>query len=301
MSSNKKGTAGVPTKNWSDIKRGTPARRTLIVGDAHGNLKAVNRLLEHAGATTDGKKNAGWEIGSIGDLLNMGPDGKPYRGFISDDVGCAKRALEVFNWITVGNHEVFWTHGLQEGIWRGMGMQHQFDEELLDLIREIRERGLWRAAWSVGDALVSHAGVTGEVWEHLRRCLPEKVTSMETALWLCENFEELMEANDRKTVPWFHNIGRRAGGYNTSGSIFWARPEEFGGTKIPFEQVIGHTPRPEHPVTMTTTDGSVYRMIDSGGYLDPVRNHLAGVVWDAEADQWWTVDTRHHLPAGYKI
>lgn len=261
--------------------------KTLIVPDVHGNLDLLLKFLEATGATRDGKREPGWTIGSVGDLVNMGSYGVPYRGFLSDDLGCLELAETLpFDWICIGNHELWYTHGLQAGVWNGMARMDQLHPDVMRVMGRLVRTGVYRVAEAVGEVLVSHAGVTGTVWEGQYWSGLQGNKAEPLANWLNEKFVEMVtRQTDIEEFPVFNWVGRSAGGTDPSGSIFWARPQDFGqAPEMELKQLVGHTPSKKNPEMMNEN----VLCIDSGGYSHD-QPFLTGMVYDSEWDVWWAV------------
>lgn len=125
------------------------APNILILGDLHGRKAKVEAVLKQAGVLADdGTRNEGFHVIQLGDAVSLGYHEEEYDFFIW---------LHKFvdEWI-LGNHEApaFWpNHDLDFS-----GFEYR-DEECAIVVRKKFENGDYKAATSVGEWIISHAGI----------------------------------------------------------------------------------------------------------------------------------------------
>lgn len=233
-------------------------KNTIILGDTHGGFDAIVNTLMAAGAIDRaGEKNPDWRVVHVGDLANMAPQGRDFRGFISEDLETLAFADTVIDDLVVGNHEVFYSHGLPMG-WKGMAEFHELHPDLLPFMHGMVRRGKYVAAVEVDGMLVTHAGLHPKWLAYRYPNDPVKVAEM-------LNDELIQAVMDRDA-----HVGKYPAILDGDG-IFWLRPQVKGmpdgrwtyGQKTEYTQVVGHTPDWRHPRYIK--DRNVW-LIDTGGY-----------------------------------
>lgn len=259
------------------------SKHTIIVGDVHGNVDALINTLMAAGAINrDGTKNNDWKIVQVGDLCNMAPYGVPYRGMYSEDLDVLEWSLEIIDVQLVGNHELFFTHGMIGGMdygismWRGMARDDELQPRLAALIKRLTQyEGRFLAAAEVDGMLVTHAG--------LHRHLAERAPLSSNAADVAQDLNNALIALSTHEIRSYPPIT------DPSKGIFWNRPQPHGywsyGQGMPFIQVCGHTPlQEEHPKFYKEINTWI---IDSGNYSPPFRRHKdSDEKYQARMDAW---------------
>lgn len=246
---------------------------TLVIGDIHGSLEALEDILRRSGAIDEsGARVPGWEIFQVGDLLNMAPFGQSYRGFVSHDKTVLENVLErnLIDYFLVGNHELAFTHTLPAGLWGGMAKTHELEPGLLGLIQEAVRNDQFNAATCVHDTLITHAGLSSDR-------IPD---DSDDPYVVADALNDLLISRATHELRYHPAIDGDLG-------IFWMRPPEFVGTPTPFKQIAGHTPFFGHPLFVPKMN-TWY--IDSGRYTEGVGS---GIVWLEGEDDWKVVPGSH--------
>lgn len=230
-------------------------RTHAVFGDIHGDVDTTLKLFKHIGISTDPAQRAkdGVLTIQLGDLLHLG-DNKP-------EAGAAKELLRMFDVVLMGNHEWplfapyppivafkgFWLH----------------DKEAAEIVREAHKRGQFRAAYSVGDWLISHAGIHPFYLHKLfgDRELPAKYVAdslnWRMARYLTFEYGEMhfnggnpdvgsyqKEAPDDAVL--FDGISTKRGGFEQYGGIIWGEwkhLKESYDVALELPQIVGHTIR----------------------------------------------------------
>lgn len=253
---------------------------TLVIGDVHGNRGALLSVLRRAGAIDENDQRVpGFEIFSVGDVVNAAPMGGQYRGFIPDDYGTLKLVYEdgLIDKICVGNHELFFTHDRESGRFGGMAYDKGWLHEKLEpLMKQMVREGIYCAAVATHDTLVSHAGVA----PLYQGAYDGKVNNPEEwAAWL--NYM-LAEGEPHQLLD---AIGESVGGFGVGGIVWYrAMLDDDPPAHVPvLRQIVGHTIDTKHPWLYDR-----YNMwhIDNGGYMYG-ETRTAGLLWDGE--QWQPV------------
>jgi hypothetical protein len=251
--------------------------RTLVIADLHGNADALTDILRRTGVMDyEGGRVPGTHVVQLGDLANMAPTGIPFRGFYSEDERILKMAVD--GWIDellVGNHELYFTHNLNAGRWRGMAKGlYDLEPNTISYIQQLLYRGQFKAATAVGDTLITHAGVD-EYFEHK---LPADAYGAAEVL------------NDMLVDV---TVNRKIIDVITSNEgIFWGRPSvDYGRPgddeaewKITdctlsdrWPQMVGHTPVRNNPTKIRG-----HWFIDTGGYMET--DTASAMIY--ENDEW---------------
>jgi len=182
----------------------------FVVADAHGRLDLIQGLLKKA----DAGRGPDRTIVQLGDLANC------VAASINEDLETLAAAPDLFDILLVGNHEhpYFGGPGFI-GFWP--------DPQVKNAIRKLN----WQAAFSVGDFLVTHAGVAN------RECL----SSDAQAHVEIEGLGGSAFDHERKLNAAWRELPDRHPYFTSDDGILWNR-----GRKVTpgFSQIIGHTPGP---------------------------------------------------------
>lgn len=204
----------------------------VAIGDVHSRWEPFRTLLEKIGVITINSgdpmtdvRNDGYRIHQLGDAVSLGYgeiEANFYRYFWhimgEDDVAL------------LGNHEL-------PAIWHDRSMDfngvEDHDPEVWEMIRSYWKEDRLRAASSVGDWLLTHAGLAASHQKHYEECSASEL-AYELDL-------ELYRAIDERIPAQAH--GPIAGMFEGSGGIFWARLDRNKyRTDKHMKQVFGHTP-----------------------------------------------------------
>lgn len=243
--------------------------QTLVIGDLHGNSDALMDVLRRAGALTKtDKKRKDWRIISVGDMANLAKDPE-FRGFVSYDLRTLELAERYVDTITVGNHEVYWTHHLAIGNWYGMAetLTPDVAYQLYKMVgHEYGPEGLFQAAAEAHGWVISHAGLHARYQQHFSG-----------------NPEEVAETLNRMLAE--RALGKAPATYVIDGDdgIFWMRPPRHDKYEESprLKQIVGHTPDKNHP--WYDPDRQIL-YIDTGGYFSNSRG--SGIVYDQATNKW---------------
>jgi hypothetical protein len=200
--------------------------RTFVVGDIHGRIHSLEKLLQKAGVIDKkGKRklaSTGARIVSIGDLANA------VLVDINGDEECLKVAPEWFDVLLVGNHESGY-------VVEGMGFGGYYEApHLKSLYNAYVRDGLVQPAMAIGNTLISHAGV---VTEFAFESAPEALNRIHE-VWNDRNNDD----DDRitgKDAFLLRGVGRMRGGFLPYGGFLWSHWTEPKNRN--FNQVVGHT------------------------------------------------------------
>jgi hypothetical protein len=269
-------------------------KHTIVLGDVHGNLDALKATLRANGVVDENdNKNTDWRVIQVGDLCNMVPLGEIYRGFVSQDFETLQFGLEVIDTILVGNHELFFTHGLETGRWHGMARVGELAEGMMSLISQATWNEQFLAAVEVDGWLVTHAGIN--IFRPWMDDDPAVVADI-----LCEVLVDMAthQKSDPDKVRHRTLLSDERFGSAQENTIFWCRPWDWHPSNVaPFGQIVGHTPGFDHPAF----DEKFNRwIIDNGGYMATTHvdhpNHNVGDFIPAlikrEGESDWTPWTR---------
>jgi hypothetical protein len=233
----------------------------LVIGDLHGNLKALRDILIRSGAVKNWPiREPGWTIIQLGDLLNMAPEGQDFHGFKSNDYEMMSYVNEykLVDKILIGNHEAWFTHGLESGKWAGMARLEQLHPELMRQINfGMFQHGYYSTfAEVVHGYVISHAGLLPKYVSQLGKSPQQAVDHINF-----DSFPEIID-NDYDGILWTRKMGvlKALDGY--------------------WPQIIGHTPELENPRFYQYCQTW---MIDNGGY---VADHGSGIVWNEGLKVW---------------
>lgn len=200
--------------------------RTFVVGDIHGRIHSLEKLLRKAQVINKAgkrrEKMGECRIVSIGDLANA------VLVDLNGDEECLKIAPEWFDVLLVGNHESGY-------VVPGMGFGGYYEApHLKSLYNAYVRDGLVQPCLTIGNTLITHAGVVKEfdfadagearmaireVWDDRNNEGADRITGHEAFL--------------------LRGVGRHRGGYMPFGGFLWSHWTEPKNRN--FNQVVGHT------------------------------------------------------------
>lgn len=196
--------------------------RTFVVGDIHGRINSLEKLLRKAGVITKkGKRKKSsleHRVVSIGDLANA------VLVDLNGDEQCLKIAPEWFDVLLIGNHESGY-------VIPDMGFNGYYPApHLKSLYNAYVRDGFVQPCMAINNTLISHAGVAKEF-------------PFESAAEACNEIQYAWN-NINEVQGWqsflIRGVGKMRGGYSWHGGILWSdwrEPKNFN-----FHQVVGHTP-----------------------------------------------------------
>lgn len=235
--------------------------RTFVVGDIHGRIHSLEKLLQRAGVISKkGKRKTTDRVVSVGDLANA------VLQDINGDEECLKVAPEWFDVLLVGNHESGY-------VVPGMGFGGYYEApHLKSLYNAYVRDGLVQPAMAIGNTLISHAGVVKEYeFESASEALQEIHT-----IWDDRNSEPDTGITGKRAFL-LRGVGRARGGYMSYGGFLWSHWPEPKNSN--FNQVVGHTT--VGPDLYTHKNGKWALNIDS----DVRRGQSVTGVWLDDAGQ----------------
>lgn len=128
----------------------------------------------------------------------------------------------------VGNHDMQYLRRIP-----GAGTFVELYDEVAESLNEINVK----AAATVGDYLITHAGVTGQ-WA--KRFL--ELEDGYTARSVCAQLNKMFEQGDEESLAALSTAGARRGGKDLPGPL-WADGSELCDDPLPgINQIVGHTP-----------------------------------------------------------
>lgn len=210
----------------------------MVLSDAHGFYHSLSAVLIHAGIMNPELKWTGKNtvLIQMGDIIDRGQDHKEIDLLLDLLQNQAKKEKgQVVR--LLGNHEL-------EILRRNYFVTSMPYWEILPfrtkLIQDIL-KGKIQAAWAGRGVLFTHAGCCNELFEILKKDLPQKVTPQSCAKLLNEILIESVKKDDF-THPIFY-ISQTRGGINPFAGIFWADINELltSHDSCPFKQIVGHT------------------------------------------------------------
>ncbi len=244
-------------------------KKTLLLGDLHGRWDKTAKVLTRAGVMSkDGTRNDGFRVVQLGDAVSLGYD---------------EDEADFYSWLgkwvdtwCAGNHEVsaWWfndqhTHlGWDADRWNGWHVGR--DREAERLVRQRFMRGEYKVATSIGDWLITHAGVLPK---YQRKYKLWDMTAAQAAEWLNVEFQRCMEERS--------GTGLMEG----PDSLFWVRIGQLKSSYRPsssskkvLKQVVGHTPSRDHAPMEVVKD--LLWCIDSPPVHHPIHGGVVGLLFD---------------------
>lgn len=209
-----------------------------MLGDVQGEHDAFFDALAEAGADrVNGNPDDGCHIIQVGDLLHLGADIAEYDFMLE--------AENIIDEQLIGNHEFQALGGPLTNSY------FDCDKKAANLLPVRVRMGKWKAATSVGDWLITHAGLHPFFQEELiEQNDGEPLNASEFAHAINERF-----ANYRATKKnsylydgLFDAIDSMRGGYGNQGGIFWAHITYLvalysaNDADTFVKQIVGHSP-----------------------------------------------------------
>ena len=227
--------------------------RIAAIGDVGGHLEQLREALLALGADPErGRLPPGLAVVQVGDLVHKGPESDGVVELVDRFLATDPR-----RWVQLeGNHEACY---VREDLFLHDAVAPRTAERL----RAWRDDGLLRLAVAVetaslGPTLITHAGLTAELWQQLGRPATPSAAVRRVA-------EEPALAS---------RPGRMLGGVDTSGGVQWAEAvhELYGpwldgeraGVPLPFSQVHGHSSAVWWARGRTTASGELARRLVVG-------------------------------------
>lgn len=203
----------------------------FVIPDIHGHVNTLAHILEKEEIIENGERvNHDVTVVQLGDLANCVGESRVWEGkrFIpgpgnQGDINCLSK---VGNWIDVylvGNHEAPYF---------GCTPFSGFVE--VEPVKAAVMEAAPIAAYSIGDILLTHAGLTTNFNEF---------NAQEMATYLNEAW-----ARDKRS-NYFNDVGKARGGWYPTGGILWSDVSE-QKTTDKFRQIFGHTACQERELRM---------------------------------------------------
>lgn len=268
-----------------------PPQRTIVIGDLHGDVAGLSRLLVATGAVDGQGRRAEARLIQLGDCIH---GGRPRAD--CDDYLCLSLAIRADAELILGNHEaphLFAAAGLPP-----FGGMRQIDPAIVRLLEDAWcGRRLQIAAAHEG-WLITHAGLHPQLlgcaraWRYDRPPVPAEAAPLAAALRdaFAHRLERGPGCAPARLFDWIgpgkrdpaipDDPGTRGGG-DPVGGILWCDWDELlDEPPGPFGQIVGHTPqigRPAH-------DGAGNRWcVDTGAALS---GKVCAIVQDAPGQAW---------------
>jgi len=253
--------------------------KTVILSDMHNRRVAVEDLFSKIGLMAEnGKRNLGFNVIALGDIVSL---------------GYGEVEAEFFEWVMpfvdtalVGNHEYPTVNNSRDVVFGGWGSR---DVKCTNLVHDSVNDpdGKWFAAASVGEWLLTHAGLHPDY----RRFVIDPVEDVASEIANDINilFDEYRD-NDfmmHEAKDLFDAISMSRGGYNRFGGIFWNDAYDlqgsYRGKANQLRQICGHSsyaekldgyPRLHDDLYCIDTHGSVNALVteDDGVSFEFVRS-----------------------------
>lgn len=221
---------------------GNVYRDVYVLGDVHGNLEGLQKILQHAGLMDPAGDWYGRRARLIqcGDMIDRGEESEGCLDLLLRLRRQAARAGGAVD-LLVGNHELTLARG--DGSISDVSDPKALGEKLAKLIAQ----GCLQAARSYRQYLMTHAGLSAQLVRGLiaevRRTTSQRVTVAALARHLNQQLKAAFLSNDF-SHPMFH-VGTSRGGRHEQGGIFWAdfdHEHAAGRQRQNIWQVFGHTP-----------------------------------------------------------
>jgi hypothetical protein len=259
--------------------------RVAVIGDVGGHLDTLTDELRRLGVGSDGRIPNGLTVIQVGDLIHRGPDSEAV-------VALVDRYLrhQPQQWIQLmGNHEAYYLHPA------AFEWPDPVDASTVRLLKQWWRRGMLLIAAGIRTEtesfLVTHAGVTGPLWQSLLGGQP----SVQAAAWALNGAEA-------------HNAATFASGClvdscrpNPYAGPIWASTSRelipsWNGIALPFSQIHGHdslidwrtrsTRSTRHSSMRVFADyGAKHEVIELGGGriigVDPCHQSIPSSAWRA--------------------
>jgi len=263
-------------------------KNIIVIGDIHGDKEALVEILQREKIID---QNQNWInndkiIVQVGDVVDRGPQ--------------SLEALELLRYIQskgkpgqviriIGNHELMLIMGDWGYINRDYDTPEKIDK-IISIIKEDISNGRMLAAYSLGNIIFSHAGISqkfideidmnsknsDEIVDFINQKVKDIINSYCFDGQICNYNQKCHIANGKKYCNNYYHYNEIFG----SNSIFWFRSNSVKDDFIPsnkFLQIIGHTIKDK--ITVSPDFGAIY--VDVGmsssnniGYLNIVNNMI---------------------------
>ena len=208
--------------------------RTIVIGDLHGDWKALLAVLRAAGGIdAEHRRLPGATVIQLGDLIHGG--GLPLREGVDDEL-CAALALGLCDAILIGNHEL--PHLWPDADFPRFNGMRPIADTLREALLAAYDAGKLVAVHAHERWLLSHAGAH-----------PNQLPALAVAETIAGTIRDTFAARIRRQEPFqlFDAVGHARGGSHAYGGMFWQDWEDFKtgnrvGPLLP--QIVGHTPQP---------------------------------------------------------
>ncbi|MCW2949326.1 MAG: hypothetical protein JWN41_339 [Thermoleophilia bacterium] len=205
---------------------------TVIVSDVHARKATLERLLERVGVMHDGRREAGFWVVQIGDLVNLGY-GVAERDFL-------EQTWDWFDEHLAGNHEL---PALQDEVARqAFGGWNERDEAATQFVAD--HAAEYRAASAVGPWLITHAGLSAHHHAELVADAGAPLDARELADAIDRRYRSMI--SDARHDALIDGVGAARGGSSQHPGVLWIDARELvadyeAGTYA-VNQIVGHTP-----------------------------------------------------------
>jgi Calcineurin-like phosphoesterase len=209
----------------------------VVVSDVHGDFRGLEALLREVGAIDEhGERRPSHFVAQLGDLLHLG------HAVYESDRRTLEAGLRWIDLLVLGNHEGFFTHGLESCRWSHIHDPSQVHPEVLATLPRTAAEGRWHVAAALDGWVLTHAGLHPDYQEQL---LDEGVEEAEAVVdILTSAFAARLAGAQRADV--FDSVGPVRGGFGRRpGGVLWADFSELEATvsRNRLFQIVGHTPQ----------------------------------------------------------
>jgi hypothetical protein len=239
------------------------SKRTVVVGDVHGQFESLILILNHAGLITEKGDWAGSEdiFIQIGDVIDRGPDSLDCYNYLKQ---IQKQALKKGGAVVrlCGNHEL----NLLQGDYGEAKKDIKNPEKVAGAIKKDVLSGDIKAAHTDGCWLFTHAGLRSEVRKLLLKEMGSNVKDVDLVKlvgYINDRFVSLVKKGELEGHPLLW-VDPKRGGNDKVGGIFWGDwsliSPSVQANEIP--QVFGHTPTGNKEINVSLYSGLIN--IDTG-------------------------------------
>jgi Calcineurin-like phosphoesterase len=227
-------------KHGSHISRRKNAPEIIVLGDIHGEYGSLKEILVRAGIIDTKEEWVGKNkiLVQVGDVIDRGPESEEANAMLTKlQLRAEEHKGKVIR--LLGNHELELLKGNFFLVTIHPSRVLQFREQLVKSILSSKIV----AAYVAGKYIITHAGITGELLDILRK----EVGSPRAGIRKIANHINKILVKSVKNKDYSHpifNVGPSRGGTDVFGGIFWEDIRDLSVSQkaLKIKQIVGHTP-----------------------------------------------------------